>query len=106
MLTCEEYIKTIIKNAYIELLAGIAETYNGGVKSVNWFGHECYIHFPDPSNSKQVFIRYYWESGGIEREQNYYNGKLHGRNIVWDLDGIVLWDHEYKNGEMIEEKVY
>ena len=102
----EEYIKTIIKNAYIELLSGIAEIHDGGIKSVDWFGHECYIHFPDPTDSKRVTIRYYWESGSIRWEKDYYDGKGHGRSIGWRQNGDIWWDHECRNGRVVNRKFY
>ena len=91
-------MKNIIKNAYIALLAGVAETYKGGIKSIDKYGKECFIHFPDFPDVKKVVAKKYYKSGVIQREEEWYNGIAHGKHTIYYPSGTKLSEGVWKNG--------
>ena len=43
-------------------------------------------------------MRVFFENGDVQAVQNYKDGKLHGKSIVYDIDGNVLLEQFYENG--------
>jgi hypothetical protein len=92
-------MKQNIKNAYIALLSGIAEIYKGGVKSIDEYERECFIHFPNFPATEKVVVKWYWKDGTKRYENEYQNGQLHGLSIGWRPDGTKQWEAEWQNGQ-------
>ena len=43
-------------------------------------------------------MRLFFENGDVQAVQNYKDGKLHGKSIVYDIDGNVLLEKVYEDG--------
>ena len=123
-------MKNIIKNAFIEILSGIARYHkDGGVITENVCGNPITISFPTNSPNYAVERGYYkngqkrwkieyqnghrhgkyigWRENGQKYfKAEYQNGLRHGEAIRWDENGMKCWEIEYKNGERISERYY
>jgi antitoxin component YwqK of YwqJK toxin-antitoxin module len=112
------------QDAYIAKLSGVAE-YNNE-KEIWWdVGEERFtIEFVNDSVSKAI-VRSYFDGGRLRRESNYENGVIHGklitywdngnkciekyfkngwshgRLIVWSIDGLVVSDTVWEDGDEV-----
>tara|TARA_Y100001935_G_C17241776_1_gene476094 strand:- start:486 stop:788 length:303 start_codon:yes stop_codon:yes gene_type:complete len=49
-------------------------------------------------NGHIQLMRVFFENGDVQAVQNYKDGKLHGKSIVYDIDGNILLEKFYENG--------
>jgi len=92
-------MKDIIRNAFIEILSGIAEYHeDGGVINKDEYDNIITISFPDNNPNKAV-VKCYWENGNKRREMEYYQGKQHGKDLSWHESGNKNWEIEYYQGK-------
>ena len=71
----------------------ITERYNDGQKKV------LVKYKGEGSNEEIVNRTFYYESGKIEKENNYKNGKLDGIEYLYDENGQISLERKYKDGE-------
>ena len=99
-------MKTIIENAFIEILSGIAQIHkDGGVMFQSKCGDPITVSFPTQSPT-YAMVRAYWENGTKCWEIEYQQGQKHGKNIGWRKDGTKYWEVEYHHGERVSENRY
>ena len=93
-------MKSIIKNAFIEILSGIAQ-YNkdGGVITKDKDDYPITISFPTKSPNYAI-VRYYWDNGSKFWEAEHYEGKPHGKMFEWYRNGNKHWKAEYYKGNL------
>lgn len=99
-------MKDIIRNAFIEMLSGIARYHkDGGVIAEDNSGNRITLYFPTKSFN-YVIERAYYNTGEKWWEIEYKNGLRHGRNIGWYRDGNIKWEVLCENGKTIGIKEY
>jgi antitoxin component YwqK of YwqJK toxin-antitoxin module len=47
----------------------------------------------------KYIVRYYYEDGNKHWEEEYQNGRRHGKYIAWYKNGNKCWEEEYQNGQ-------
>jgi antitoxin component YwqK of YwqJK toxin-antitoxin module len=45
------------------------------------------------------------ENGQKWEDNNYNNGRLHGKSLGWSKDGEKQWEVEYQNGQLYYEYI-
>ena len=100
-------MKNIIKNAFIEILSGIAKYHkDGGVITKDEHGNSITISFPTCLPSCAI-IRKYYKNGQKWWEAEYQNGQKHGKSIGWHYEnGQKRYKREYQKGKLINAKYY
>ena len=92
-------------NAFILLLSGAAKlNQHGELEWKSKHGDFYYISFPTQTPAKAV-VRYYWCGGGLYREDEYQDGKLHGKCTAYYFDGTIYKERHYKNGKQHGKEV-
>jgi len=89
---------SLLHDAYTALLSGL--THRTG-KEINWHDSVGNPITVEPINveSESYVVRYYREDGGLWREENYMQSKLHGKYRWRYPNGQLHWEEDYVNGQ-------
>jgi len=92
-------MKTIIINAFIEILSGIAQYHeDGGVISEDKYNDTITISFPD-NNPNKAMVKSYYKNGKKSWKEEYHQGQRHGKSLCWWENGNKRWETEYHQGQ-------
>jgi len=72
-----------------------------GIKEIDiseWGWKDNWLEIVD-LEKKQCVVREYYKNGNKWWEQEYQNGKRHGKSIGWYKNGNKSWKIEYQNGK-------
>jgi len=94
---------TLLHDAYTALLDGL--THKTG-NEIHWYdehGNSITVEPVDVEQERYV-VRYYRKGGSLDLEENYQQEQLHGKSIVWHLNGNLEWrlcEQYYINGNKV-----
>jgi len=89
----------LLHDAYTALLSGI--TYRTG-SEIHWhnkYGHLITVEPVDVERESYI-VRYYYENGSLDLEENYSQRQLHGKYTSWYKNGQKCWEEDYVNGQL------
>jgi antitoxin component YwqK of YwqJK toxin-antitoxin module len=89
---------TLLHDAYVAWLSGLTTKTNNEIHWQDEQGGPITIEPIDVAECKYV-VRYYYDNGQVEREINYHQGRLHGKEIGWCENGQKSWEANYHQGQ-------
>jgi antitoxin component YwqK of YwqJK toxin-antitoxin module len=93
---------TLLHDAYVALLSGLTTKANNEIHWEDECGNPITVEPIDVAECKYV-VRYYYDNGQVEREINYLQGQLHGKDIVWYDNGRKYWERYYEHDKLIRK---
>jgi len=90
---------TLLHDAYTALLAGL--TYKTG-NEIHWHdkdGSQITVE-PVDVEAGSYIVRRYCKNGSLDLEENYSKEQLHGKRIIWHLNGKKFLEGDYHQGQL------
>jgi len=90
----------LFNDVFVLYLSGAAKMYNDKeIECKDKYGCDITIEFPILSPTYAI-VRRYWKNGNKRQEEEYRNGKQHGKDTGWYMGGNKMWEFEYKNNKL------